>query len=85
MEMEFQNIIDLIVSAIVIGAVAYFFWKFRQIDTHATKTELAETSAVLSDEIEELAETIPDDYMTSDFMAQHAEQRQVLFPTQLLL
>ena len=64
MEMEFQNIIDLIVSAIVIGAVAYFFWKFRQIDQHATKKELAESHGELSEEISELGETIPDDYIT---------------------
>lgn len=75
--MNYKEILDLIVSAIVIGAVGYFFWKFRQIDTHATKTELAETSAVLSDEIDELSNTIPDDYVTSDFIAQHAEEQRV--------
>lgn len=57
--MDYKEIIDLLVSAIVIGAVGYFFWKFRQIDTHATKTELAEAQA-------EIMEFIPEDVITSD-------------------
>ena len=65
MQFELNEIIDLLVSAIVIGAVGYFFWKFRQIDTHATKTELAEAQA-------EIMEFIPTDVLSSDDCGQCA-------------
>ena len=63
--MDYMELIDLLISAVVVGAVAYFFWKFRQIDTHATKTELAEAQA-------EIMEFIPTDVITSEDCGQCA-------------
>ncbi|MCK5548300.1 MAG: hypothetical protein KAI64_04750 [Thermoplasmata archaeon] len=86
MIIEYQSIIDNAINLIVAGAVAYFFWKFRQIDTHATKKELAEQHADLSEEIASVESLIPDDFITptecgscpgsnvDEFFTQHSKE-----------